>query len=135
MTYLGQPSRVEKVMVTAAFALVFAFGFAIVALAGSDMMASRYGNTTMVTDSSGMVTKIWYNADHSFTGTQGNTALKGVWKVDKGTVCLTYDSPPKMGNATAPNPSCYPVQERKVGDTWTVGEGANKLTVNLVAGH
>jgi hypothetical protein len=121
----------KKIILTVAFAL----GFATAALAADDVMASRYGNTTMVTDATGMVSKVWYNADHTFTGTRGSVAFKGAWKVDNSTVCLTYDTPPKMGNTTMPNPSCHPVQARKVGDTWTVGEGTNKLTVTLVKGH
>lgn len=120
-----------KIILTAAFAL----GFATAALASDDVMASRYGNTTMVTDSKGQVMKIWYKADHTFTGT-GEMALKGTWKVESGKVCLTYDTPPKMADGTTtPNPFCAPVQERKVGDKWTVGEGVNKLSIELVAGQ
>jgi hypothetical protein len=121
----------KKIILTVAFAL----SFATAALAAPDVMASRYGNTTVVTDSMGMVTKLWYSPDHTFTGTQGDMALKGTWKVDKGTICLTYDTPPKMGSGTVPNPECVPVKARKVGDTWSDGDGANKITITVIKGH
>lgn len=111
----------------ASIALAASMSFAV---AADDVMATRYGNTTVSTDSKGVETKVYYNADHTFTFKSGTTAGKGTWKVDGGAICLTYEAAP----AGMPNPLCVPVAERKVGDTWTTGEGDQKRTVKLVAG-
>jgi len=117
----------RKIVLTslAAFALA-----ATVAVAADDVMASRYGNTTVSTDSKGVETKVYYSADHTFTTKQGTQSGKGTWKVDGGNLCLTFETPPPG----APNPLCSPAAAHKVGDTWTVGEGDQKRTVKLVAG-
>ena len=104
---------------------------ATVALAGTDVMASRYGNTTMSTDAKGVQTKVYYKADHTFSFKSGDQQGKGTWKVDAGKVCLTYEGTPPPGMT---NPFCAPVVDRKVGDKWTVGDGDNKRSIELVAG-
>jgi hypothetical protein len=104
------------------------------ALAEDDLMASRYGNTTDSVDSQGVHTKLYYSADHTFKADVGGTKVDGTWKVDNGTVCLSYANPPPSMPATMPNPTCLPVVAHKVGDTWTTGEGAMKRTVSLEAG-
>ncbi|MGD0143704.1 MAG: hypothetical protein ABSC92_11130 [Rhizomicrobium sp.] len=91
-----------------------------------DIMASRYGNTTISTDASGVQSKLYYAADGTFTGTQAGTKFKGTWKIDGGNVCLTTD-PALPGT---PNPICLPVAAHKVGDTWSSGG----RTVTLVQG-
>ena len=108
-----------------------AFAIATVAFAADDIMATRYGNTTVSTDAKGNTTKVYYNADHSFTAKAGDQTTAGTWKVEADKICLTYTgaTPPGMTN-----PACFPVTARKVGDKWTVGEGDNKRTVELVAG-
>lgn len=100
------------------------------ALAADDVMATRYGNTTISTDAKGVETKVYYNADHTFTFKSGAQAGKGTWKVDGGNICLTYETP----QPGVPNPLCLPVAAHKVGDTWTTGEGEQKRTVKLVQG-
>jgi hypothetical protein len=116
----------------------FAFGiaavlFATAAMADDSVMASRFGNTTVSTDSAGVKSKLYYNADHTFTAKVGDQAVSGTWKVDGGTICLTY-SGGAMLPPTMPNPTCLPVVAHKVGDTWTTGDGAMKRTVTLVQG-
>jgi hypothetical protein len=96
------------------------------ALAGDEVLASRFGNTTITKDASGAEIHIYYAADHTLTGKQGTIAFKGTWKIDSGTICLTLD--PAIPNT--PNPNCVPVSDHKVGDTW----GAGPYTVSLVAG-
>lgn len=91
-----------------------------------DIMASRYGNTTVMTDKSGVKSMIYYAADGTFTGKQGPQAFGGTWKLDGSNVCLTF-APPIPGVA---NPTCSPVAAHKVGDSWTAGE----RTVSLVQG-
>ncbi|MDO9224254.1 MAG: hypothetical protein Q7U20_11150 [Caulobacter sp.] len=101
---------------------------ATAALAGDEVMASRFGNTTITTDASGQSSKIYYEADHSFTGVQGEQQLAGSWAVKGSQVCLTFtsDAPPGY-----PNPICTPVSNHAVGETWTAGP----FTVQLVEGR
>jgi hypothetical protein len=91
-----------------------------------DVMASRYGNTTIATDAKGVQTKIYYKADGTLTGKQGDMAFTGTWKVAKGQVCLTTQPEP----ANMANPFCRPAAPRKMGETWKVGD----RTVSLVKG-
>jgi hypothetical protein len=107
------------------------FAAAIIAFSSSvafadDIMASRYGNTTISTDPSGAQTKIYYNADGTFTGKQGDAGFSGTWKIDGDKICLSF-SPQVPGQ---PNPLCTPAAAHKVGDTW----GAGPRTVTLVQG-
>ena len=92
------------------------------AFAGDDVMASRFGNTTITRDANGVTNKIHYKADGTFDGTQGGAAFSGTWKLDdKARVCLTT----VLSGAV-----CTPIYAHKVGDTWTAGG----YTVSLVAG-
>ena len=107
---------------------------AMPAVAEDDVMASRYGNPTDSVDAQGIHTKIWYSADHSFKASIADTQVHGTWKVDNGTVCLTFVDPPANLPSTFPNPTCLPVTARKVGDSWTTGEGAMARTVTIKPG-
>lgn len=107
--------------------LCFALGVLTAAPAfADDIMASRYGNTTVTTDASGVQSKIYYNADGSFTGKQNDQTFNGTWKVDGGNICLTFAQPVPG----AANPTCVPVAAHKVGDSWKTGD----RTVTLVQG-
>jgi hypothetical protein len=91
-----------------------------------DVMATRYGNTTVLTDAHGNVSYVYYNADHTFKASRGWFSVGGTWKVEGGTLCLTFDIPvPGL-----PNPDCNPVVPHKVGDSWKGGGS----TVTLVQG-
>jgi|SRR4051812_13728323 hypothetical protein len=98
------------------------------ALAQDEVMAARFGNTTVTHTDSGHEVHMYYKADHTFTGNvvDADFRLKGTWAVNAGTVCLTYNPPPP----TVSNPVCQPVVAHNIGDTWTVG----KNTVTLVKG-
>lgn len=117
----------RKIILSSLAAIALA---ATAATAADDVMASRYGNTTVSTDAKGVEAKVYYNADHTFTFKSGEQSGKGMWKVDGSNLCLTYDAP----IAGIPNPLCLPVTAHKVGDTWTTGEGDQKRTIKLVAG-
>jgi hypothetical protein len=112
-------------------AVVLMLSVASQASADEDVMASRYGNTTIATNAKGSVTKTYYNADHTLTSVIDGQTLKGTWHLDGGVVCRAYEKPlPGMKN-----PECRPVQAaRKVGETWTVGSGGDTITVKLVPG-
>lgn len=92
-----------------------------------DIMASRYGNTTMATDAKGVQTKIYYQADGTLTAKQGAADFKGTWKLGaKNRLCLTFDKQPQGMS----NPFCVTAAAHKVGDTWKAGD----RTVMLVKG-
>jgi hypothetical protein len=111
----------RKIFLTAA-ALAFSTTLAL----ADDIMASRYGNTTISTDANGVQSKIYYAADGTFTGTQSGQNFKGTWKIDGANICLNVD-PALPGT---PNPTCVPVTAHKVGDTW----GGGGRTMTLVQG-
>jgi len=83
-----------------------------------DIMASRYGNTTIATDAKGVQTKIYYAAGGTFTGKQGTMNFKGTWNVADGKVCLHFDTPVPG----YPEPFCPPVAAHKIGDKWKAGD-------------
>ena len=97
-------------------------------LAGEDVMASRIGNTTITTDASGMSSKIYYEADHTFSGSANDQELAGTWALKGSQVCLTFTSAPPPGY---PATICTPVSAHKVGDSWTSGP----FTVQLLEGR
>ena len=67
--------------------LAAAFAVCSASLAhAADIMAARYGNTTLVTDSKGVETKIYYKADGTLTGKQADLNFTGTWKVAKESV-------------------------------------------------
>ena len=109
--------------------LAVAFATASVSFAyADDVMASRYGNTTIATDSKGVQTKIYYQADGTLTSKQGDMSFKGTWKVDAANkLCLTFSGGVPAGMT---NPFCVAVAAHKVGDTWK----AQDRTVMLVKG-
>ena len=119
-----------RLFIAASAALVLA---SAAAFADGDPVASRYGNTMIAKTADGIVAHMYYNADHSFTGrvvtgSKGmqDIKLKGTWKLEYGKFCVSYD-PPQPGMT---NPTCYPLDTHKVGDTWTSGDS----TVTLVEG-
>lgn len=113
-----------------AFALMALTMTPLVCAADEDVMASRYGNTTISTDAKGEVTKAYYNADHTMSSVIGGKTLKATWTLKGNIVCRIYENPlPSMTT-----PDCRPVEPHKVGDTWSVGSGANKLEIKLVPG-
>jgi hypothetical protein len=100
--------------------ILLAAGFAALSASlayADDIMASRYGNTTIATDAKGVQTKIYYAAGGTLTGKQGTMDFKGTWKIDGGKVCLHFATP-VPGYA---EPFCPPVAAHKVGDKWKAG--------------
>ena len=83
------------------------------AIAGDEVLASRFGNTTITKDAQGNETHIYYKADGTLSGKQGATSFSGTWKINGSTICLT--TTPAVPNT--PNPACVPVSAHKVGDT------------------
>ena len=100
------------------------------AAADDSVLASRFGNTTITKDGAGNEVRLYYKADHTFTVKAAAGTTNGTWKVDGGTVCLTYANPAALPAGTA-NPTCVPVAAHKVGDNWSAGP----YSVSLVAGE
>jgi len=113
--------RVDK---TVKFCLValLATGVSFPALAGN--IEARFGNTMLATRPSGTTMKLWYNADHTFTGelqaAGAPMALQtsGTWRVEGGKICVTPDNPPGSEGAPKPRESCAALKGDKVGDEW-----------------
>jgi hypothetical protein len=99
------------------------------AFADDSVLASRFGNTTITKDGAGHETRLYYAADHTFTVKSAGQTTNGTWKIDGGTICLTYANPAALPAGT-PNPTCVPVSDHKVGDSWSAGP----YSVSLVAG-
>ena len=71
----------RTVLIAAAFA-----AFSISTAYAGDIMASRYGNTTISKDASGNESHLYYAADGTFTGKQGATSFRGSWKISGATI-------------------------------------------------
>jgi opacity protein-like surface antigen len=111
----------RTMLLAAAFAAL-----SVSAAYADDVMASRFGNTTITRDASGNESHIYYAADGTFTGKQGGTSFNGTWKINGGTICLTAAT----AIPNTPNPACVPVSAHKVGETWSAGP----YSVSLVQG-
>lgn len=116
-----------RTLTASALALV-----ALSATAFADPMASRYGNTIVITNAKGEVTKLHYEADGTFKAMAPAGEIKGTWTVADGKLCLTQVEPAPAADA---QPICNPVTEHAVGDKWEMGEGDAKVTIELVQGR
>lgn len=94
--------------------------------AAAGPMDSRFGNTIIVIDAGGDETHLYYAADGTLTGKQGDKKFQGTWKIENGTLCANFT--PEL---SAPNPQCAAVVEHQVGDTWTSGEATAKLVAGI----
>lgn len=111
------------------FLCLVALSMAAPAFADDSVMASRFGNTTLVTNSNGRVSKVYYNADHTFTTEDPKLGIHGTWKVEGSTLCVTFTAhPPK----DIPNPECDPVAPHQVGDSWKVGDATVSIAKGIV---
>ncbi len=98
-------------------ALVYAAAVVVMAAsaaAGSDPMASRYGNTTIAMDQDGTLTRLFYRADHSFLAKRADWQSEGIWSIKDGKLCLTYKTTrPGVGPR-----ECVSSEPHAVGDVW-----------------
>mgnify|MGYP001545760513 FL=1 len=89
-------------------------GFASLAFAGT--WDGAYNNTIFSTYSNGTVVKVLVEPDHSYSILMPDgSKLKGTWADGAGGSCFTVTDPPPKPGAT---PTCFPVKEYKVGDTF-----------------
>ena len=115
-------------------------GCALMALAGvafaqdADPMTPRYGNTLVVKDAKGLEARMFYNADHSWSGTMmDGAAMKGTWELKDGKLCNTQTDPAPA--ADMPNPRCRDFVAHNVGDTWTINTPNGEMTATIVQGR
>jgi hypothetical protein len=112
-----------RVLLIAATIAVFSTSVAY----ADDVMASRYGNTTIVTDMKGVVTKLYYKADGTLTAKESGKTYAGTWKVDSAQVCLHFTpAVPDMQE-----PFCRPVAAHKIGDSWVSVDRKVKLVEGI----
>ncbi|GAA0546685.1 hypothetical protein FHS83_000783 [Rhizomicrobium palustre] len=113
------------------------FAFAALALApmaafadnasDDEIMASRYGNTTLVHETLG-TSHIYYKQDHTFSGGNWILDVSGKWKIEDGKICLYFDKTPPMH----PNPECDKVEKHAVGEKWTMNGRKFELVQGIV---
>ena len=125
---------------------LIAAAMAGVALAGSALagsMEARIGNTVVASAPDGSTTKLYYNADNTFTvkaEAGGKVVLesKGTWRQDGDNLCVTSEA--AFGPFEADKERCIPLAGDKVGDSWqTPAKDAQgndiTITVTIVAGR
>jgi hypothetical protein len=100
---------------------------AAAAWAGDDVMASRYGNTIVITSASGSTSRIYYSADHTFKATNGFISIGGTWSIEGKNLCRKYS----FTIPGRPNPECDPVTPHKLGETWADGENSYSLVKGI----
>lgn len=89
----------------------------LAAVAASDPMASRYGNTTIALDPDGTTTRLFYRADHSFVAKRADWQSDGTWTVETGKLCLSY----KITRPGVGAKECVSSEPHAVGDVWIHG--------------
>ena len=97
----------------------------------ADTWTGAYGGTIESTYSDGRVVKVYVNADHSYSiGLPNGQTLKGTWADMDGQSCFTMTDP-----APGAKPSCFPVKEYKVGDTFSGDDATGHFTGVIKAGR
>jgi len=94
----------------------------------ADTWTGVYGNTITSTYSDGRVVKVYVNADHSYSVVlpDGKT-LNGTWADADGQSCFTL--------AAGGKPSCFPIKEYKVGDSFSGTDATGSFTGVITAGR
>ena len=82
-----------------------------------DVMASRYGNTTIALDPDGSTTRLFYRADHSFVAKRADWQSDGSWAVENGKLCLSY----KITRPGVGDKECVSSEAHAIGDVWIHG--------------
>ena len=102
-------------------------GFAVAAMSASlafaadDPMASRYGNTVVVSGPDGKeVGRAYYDADHKVVRKMPDgKEIKGTWALDGAKLCVTQVEPAPAKPEEAKTCTDFP-GAKKVGDSWEV---------------
>ncbi|MFN8949496.1 MAG: hypothetical protein ACK6DM_03065 [Alphaproteobacteria bacterium] len=105
------------------------------AIAADDPMASRYGNTVVITGPDGKeVGRIYYDADKKVSRKMADgSEVKGTWALEGGKLCFSQTMPaPKPEEAK--QCSDFP-GAKNVGDSWEVATPQGKLKATLTKGR
>ena len=95
----------------------------------ADTWTGAYGNTITSTYADGRVVKVYVEPDHTYSIVLPNGAkLKGTWADADGKSCFTLTVPPPPPGS---EPSCFPLKEYKVGDTFS-GEDKTGKYVGVI---
>jgi hypothetical protein len=116
-------------------------GVAVPALAAS--MTPRFGNTMLGTRPDGTVLKLYYNADHTFSGeifpagSPVTFEAKGTWRLEGKMLCVVPEGGPHGQKGAE---SCALLRGDHVGDKWqTTVKGVDGKpvvqSVEIVAGR
>ncbi len=101
--------------------------------AAADTWSGAYDATIVSTYANGTVVKVYVNADHSYSiGLPDGKTLKGTWADAGGQSCFTPVDPPAPAGA---KPSCFPLKDYKVGDTFAGEDATGKFTGVITAGR
>lgn len=104
-----------------------------IAPAAAGTWTGVYGNTITSTYADGRVVKVYVEADHTYSILLPNGAkLKGTWADGDGQSCFTLTDPPPAPGA---KPSCFPLKEYAVGDTFSGEDVTGKYTGTISAGR
>jgi len=109
--------------------------FALAAPAAADTVDAMVGNTILETMADGSTTRFKAKADNTFTVEAPNgVVIKGAWRRNGDQLCMSQTDPaPPAG---APAESCIPIDDHKLGDSWTMkgGDGSD-VKLSIVAGQ
>ena len=106
-------------------------GFASSAFAGT--WDGAYSNTIVSTYSNGTVVKVFVEPDHTYSITmRDGSKLKGIWADGAGGSCFTVTDPPPKPGVT---PTCFPIKNYKVGDTFEGSDAFGNFTGVVQAGR
>jgi hypothetical protein len=99
----------------------------------ADTWSGVYEGTILSTYDDGRTAKVYVNADHSYSVVlKDGTVLKGNWADAGGQSCFTLTDPPA---APGSKPTCFPVREYKVGDSFEGEDSTGKFTGVIQAGR
>lgn len=101
--------------------------------AAADTWTGAYGGAIESTYADGRVVKVYVNADHSYSiALPTGAILKGTWADAGGQSCFTVTDPPQAPGA---KPSCFPIKDYKVGDTFAGDDATGHFTGVIKAGR
>ena len=106
-------------------------GFATVPASAGTWTANN--NAKIVsTYADGRVVKVEVRPDHTYSITLPDAkVLKGTWKDADGQSCFTVTDPAPAPDA---KPTCFPLKQYKVGDTFSGEDASGKFTGVIKAG-
>lgn len=108
---------------------------ATAAFAGDEVMAPYIGNTLSAAEPSGALTKVYYEADHTWSSVGPQGEMKGTWSIrNNNELCVKLtepEAPPQV------QPPCVKVEPHTVGESWlwTQPGATAPTTLRLTPGH